>query len=159
MMTAGEILHAKTLLPRHLGQLESLLGRPVAAEDLLSLDETEAIRARALATTRSPQWGCQIGFAEKNADRFQSLVRRLSEQHAVGVFLWTPLANSCGVLRPVPLSDIRWEFDYALFPEGILVILGADLEDQLLLDFSEDPQGERVVEIEGAGRHWGEVKY
>jgi hypothetical protein len=143
---------------RHLTQLSRLTGRIVAKEDLLSLDETEALRARSKAVAYTPSWRRTMKFAEKSTARFQRLVARWHEQNSSGAYVWTPLSNDCGVMRPLDLASIHWGFDFELIPDGILVVLAADLNDKIILDFSESQEGDRELELEVSGKDWGNAE-
>lgn len=61
--------------------------------------------------------------------------------------------------RPIPLSDFRLDFDFTVLPDGTLVLLTTDLQDQMLLDFSEGEDGVLLLEVEVSGAHWGQTKY
>src|SRR5262245_4894827 len=158
MSEVGKALAFRNNIRRHLTQLSRLTGRIVAKEDLLSLDETEALRARSNAVAYTPTWRRTMKFADKTTARFQRLVAALHERSSSGAYLWTPLSNDCGVMRPVELASILCGFDFDLIPEGILVVLAADLQDKFILDFSEDENAGRELELEVSGVHWGNVE-
>ena len=145
-------------LPRHLSELSRLVGREVTREDLMSLEETEAIREQAKRVKLVPFWTFEIPFADKSSPRFRWLMKGLAALNPTPVYVWTPLSNVCGLLRPVALSDVNFGFDFNLSAEGILVILTADLSDKLLLDYSEESD-EQKLEIELSGEHWGTARY
>src|SRR5215470_8502405 len=107
MSELGKTIAYRNNLRRHLTQLSHLTGRVVAKEDLLTLDETEALRSRSKAIAYAPSWRLTMKFAEKSTPRFRRLVTELHERNASGVYLWTPLANDCGVMRPVELGSIQ----------------------------------------------------
>jgi hypothetical protein len=79
----------------------------------------------------------------------------LEKMNPVGVYIWTPASNVCGVLAPVSLQTIQWGFGFDLIKEGILVLLTADLADKMLLDFSQNSSGDHDLEIEVSGSKWG----
>jgi hypothetical protein len=143
----------------HLSQLSRLIRATVQATDLLSLEETETIRQNSKELQYFPSWRQKLEFAEKTSARFQMLVKELGRLNSAGVYLWTPLSNVCGVLRPMPLAAVDWGFDFDLIPEGILVILTADVSDKMLLDFSDTRDGRRELEVEVAGQHWGRARF
>jgi hypothetical protein len=55
------------------------------------------------------------------------------------------------------LSDVQFDFGFAVNRDGIVVLLTADLQDRMLLDFSEGPDGEQLLEVEVAGANWGQA--
>ena len=152
-------LTQKLNLPQHLRELSQLVGRKVEPEELLSLVETEAVRAQGMTVQRLPSWRCELRFSDKRSPRFGRLLQAFCERNPSLVYLWTPLSNDCGLLRPVPLSEVRFDFDFAVNRDGILELLTADLQDRMLLDFSEGPDGEQLLEVAVAGAHWGQVVY
>src|SRR5262249_3594428 len=128
-------------------------------QDLLSLDETEAIRQKAKSRSERPSGRTEIPFSEKGGARFQAVVGRLHDANNSSVYVWQPLANVCGLLRPVSLDEVEFAFEYDLNPEGIVVVLTTDLVDKLLLDYSVDASNRQMLEIELSGRNWGAVRY
>ena len=152
-------LTQKVNLPQHLRELSHLVGRKVEPEELLSLAETEAVRAQGMTVQRLPSWRCELRFSDKRSARFGRLLQAIRERNPSPVYLWTPLSNDCGLLRPVSLSDVRFDFDFAVNRDGIVVLLTADLQDRMLLDFSEGPDGEQLLEVEVAGANWGQATY
>lgn len=152
-------LTQKLNLPPHLRELSQLVGRKVEPEELLSLVETEAVRAQAMTVQRQPSWRCELRFSDKRSPRFGRLLQAIRERNPSPVYLWTPLSNDCGLLRPVSLSDVRFDFDFAVNRDGIVVLLTADLQDRMLLDFSEGPDGEQLLEVAVAGANWGQATY
>jgi hypothetical protein len=151
-------LTQKVNLPQHLRELSQLVGRKEEPEELLSLAETEAVRAQAMTVQRLPSWRCELRFSDKRSARFGRLLQAIRERNPSPVYLWTPLSNDCGLLRPVPLSDVQFDFDFAVNKDGILELLTADFQDRMLLDFS-GPDSERLLAVEVAGANWGQVVY
>jgi hypothetical protein len=149
----------KRELPRYLRDLAVLLGRRVEAAELLSVEETQKIRVQANQVARQPLLRFEVPFGAKEEERFDSFLKRLADANPSDAYLWTPAANICGVLRPVPLSAVNFSFPFDLNPEGIVVILTSDLNDQLLLDYSLGEEGEPMLEVETSGKHWGSVAY
>jgi hypothetical protein len=148
----------KRELPRHLTVLGKLLNRQVNAQNLLSLDETDAIRERSKSVVRRPSSRFTIRFSDKTGPRFQALIRTLQDRNPSPVLVWTLSADVCGFPRPVQLSEIDFGFEFDLEPNGVLVFITEDLCDKLLLDYFEE-DGERLLEVELSGAHWGDVHY
>jgi hypothetical protein len=74
------------------------------------------------------------------------------------VYLWCPLTNVCGLLPPVPIREVNFQFPFEINREGMIVLLGQDLSNKLLLDFSED-EGRRTMEVELSGPQWGAIEF
>ncbi|MFT3912597.1 MAG: hypothetical protein QM704_00510 [Anaeromyxobacteraceae bacterium] len=148
--TTSKKLRRSRHLARHLTELGRLLHKEVRTEDLLSLDETEALLARSKAVTRrAPDWKSSFPFAEKE----QRLSRPIRPIHAEMVYVWTALANDCGVHRLVRLSELDFRFSFDFSPEGILTVISEDLENQMLLDWHKD-NGVELLDLEVTGPRW-----
>lgn len=147
----------KVNIDRHLAQLSRLLGRVVRAESLLSLSETELLRTEASAVKRVPRSRHTFDFVEKRGPWFGCLLRQLAQANPTDVYVWTPFSNVCGLHPAVPLSSVRLGFDFDLIPEGALVLLPTNLEDRMLLDYSEDAGGKERIVMELEGPAWGTI--
>jgi hypothetical protein len=156
-MSASKRIAFARHLGRHLSELTRVLGRNVRREDLLSLEESEAILARSKATLRAPDWKITVPFEDKNLPWFRDFTRALGSAHAGRVYLWTPLASDCGLPKSVFLSEIDFGFPFDLNPEGILEVLTDDLKDRLILDYSLGEGDRAELEIEVSGPRWGGV--
>ena len=156
-------LYDRLAFPKHIGQhlaqLSQLAGREVRSEDLLSLEETNAIRKKSKETQRAPAWRRDLAFSDKSSDRFRKLVDALEQLNPSPVFIWTHLSNVCGLLRPVPLRSVNFDFAFNVDPEGILVVVTSDLCDKMLLDYSLGPDDAQLLELEISGRSWGTSQY
>jgi len=159
MTELSEKLAFRHEFARHLGELSLLLGRAVRGDELMSVDETKTVRAQANEVVRQPTLRFELPFADKAEQRFAEFVQRLTRANPSDVYPWTPASNVCGVLRPIPMKVINMAFPFDLNPEGIIVILTADLRDQLLLDYSYGNNDEQHLEVEVSGEHWGQINY
>ena len=146
-------------MSRHLTELRSLVGRPVQTDEILSLEETEVVRVQSTGVIRAQAWREEIRFAEKAESRFLDLVRAIGVLNPSLVYIWTPLSNICGLLRPVMMNKINFAFDFGINADGVLSIITEDFQNELLFDFFEDESGEEMLDIRVSGKHWGAVKY
>ena len=158
MMTLAERLARAKEMPRHLSELSCLTGHKVERFDLLSPERTSSIRDQVRLTPPSPSVAWETGFREKETPRFRKFLERLHSSNASDVYLWTPATNICGLLPPLPRRAVNFDFPFNLNPEGILTVLTSDLQDRLILDYSEAKEGARL-EIEAAGPHWSTVEF
>lgn len=159
MGNLSDKLIAKRELTRHLRELGLLVGRAIGEPELLSLAETRNMRSQANLVVRQPVNVFDIAFEEKRELNFRKFLERLAEANPCDVYVWTPAANLCGLLRPLPLSAFRVEFPFDLNPESIVAILTSDLRDQLLLDFSRNSDGRQRLDVEASGERWGVVAF
>lgn len=134
-----------------------MLGRTVLAGDLTSLEETDRLRELASRVERSPSWKLKVGFEERTGQRFCKMLEHFGVCQSE-VHLWTKLSNHCGLMPPVSLSEIRFDFEFGAVPDGVIVVLGVDYQHSLLLEFSADG-GERYLEMEIEGSRWGRLEY
>lgn len=156
---SSEKLRQKPNLKRYLDELSMLIGRRVRAEELGSLKQAALIREAGKKFAAQPSNACEIHFTERCSARFKGFVQRLHDSNPSSVYVWTPRTISCGALLIPSLAAIKFDFDFAINEEGILVFLSSDMEDRVLLDFSDSPTGERIMKIETQGAHWTEVRY
>jgi len=142
----------------HLRELSVLVGRPVGKDELLTIPETRAIRARSKHVVRPAPTVFEIPFEERGGNRFASFMARLAAANPSNVYLWTGTTIDCGLLQGFPLMEFRVTFPFELSPNGIYSIVTTDLLDRLVLDY-ENRDGQQWIEVEVSGEHWGEVVY
>lgn len=157
--SSSEKLRQKLNLKRYLDELAALIGRPVHADELGSLEQTASMREAAQKFRAQAAQVCEIPFSERRSARFKGFVHRLQDANPSSVYVWTPRTISCGTFLVASLAVVRFDFDFAVNDEGILTFLTGDLEDSLLLDFSTSPMGEQVMKVETQGANWARVVY
>ena len=136
-----------------------MIGRPVQSDELLSLEQTAALRAARQKFGAQTTASSETPFSDRGSERFKVFVRRLHDANPSPVYVWTPRTIDCGtLLLPSPMA-IRWDFDFAINEEGIHAFVTGDLADRLLLDFSELPTGEQLMKVEIQGANWEGVAY
>jgi len=144
-------------MKQYLNELKVLVGRDVERSELMPPDVTQAIVEKARTKPRRPARTQNIPFTEKSSAQFRRFIDALNSVSRDGVYIWTPRAVTCGLLPPVPLVNIRFDFDFALIPEEILTFTSVDLEDSLILDLENN--GEPRIELEVTGPKWAEIVY
>jgi hypothetical protein len=159
MIDLSEKLAFQRELHRYLQELSLLVGRSVHKNELLTLEETKAIRLQANQVIRKPIEKFEIPFEAKQKHRFVKLMELLAEKNPSDVYLWTPASNLCGVMQPVSLKIVNLSFPFNLNPEGIVVFLTSDFFDQILFDYSLGLDEEQILEVELSGSHWGSISY
>ncbi|NEV64841.1 hypothetical protein [Thiorhodococcus minor] len=152
-------LRKKLNLKRYLDELTALIGRPVHADELGSLEQAASIREASQKFHAQATQACEIPFSERCSERFKGFVQRLHGANHSSVYVWTPRTIDCGILLVPSLAAVKFTFDFAVNEEGIFVFLTSDLEDRLLLDFSVSPKGEQVMKVETQGANWVSVTY
>lgn len=136
-----------------------MIGHPVHADELGSLEQAASLREAAQKFGMQPSQACEILFSERFSERFREFVQRLLNANPSSVYIWTPRTISCGTLLVPSLAVIKFDFDFVVNQEGILAFSTSDLEDSLLLDFSISPTGEQIMKVETQGANWGTVAY
>lgn len=158
-LSLSEKLRQKLNLKRYLDELTALIGRPVHADELGSLEQAASMREAAQKFRAQAAQVCEIPFSERCSARFKGFVHRLQEANPSSVYIWTPRTINCGTLIVASLPVVRFDFDFEINDEGILTFLTGDLEDSLLLDFSVSPIGEQVMRVETQGANWARVLF
>lgn len=154
MVDSSKGLARSRELPRYLALLSSLLGRSVTERELLTSEETYALRERSLAVERGAPHVFEVPIGERRGRQFSRLIARLVGARSCAVYFWASGTEACGLLPPFQLSSVEFNFAYDLDPNGVFVFVSCDFQDRLLLDFSGDGSG-GVLEIEVSGPHWG----
>src|SRR5690242_4402722 len=83
----------------YLSELKTLTNRDVTEDLLLPLESVEAIREKAKTLAQKPARKFVIPFAEKDKARFRAFVQKLKELNPSPIYIWTTLANSCGLFQ------------------------------------------------------------
>lgn len=159
MPSPSEKLRQKLNLKRYLEELTALIGRPVPADELGSLEQVVMLREAAQEMGTQPTQACEILFSERCSERFKKFLQRLKNANSLPVYVWTEHTIDCGALLVPSIDVIKFDFDFTINDEGILAFTTSDLGDSMLLDFSSKPAGEQVMKIETQGANWGRVIY
>jgi hypothetical protein len=101
----------------------------------------------------------EIKFSERRSERFRKFLQRLTDANPSSIYVWTEHTIDCGALLVASLSEIKFDFDFAINDAGILAFTASDLADSLLLDFSSTPAGEQVMTVETKGPNWANAVY
>lgn len=145
-------------LPAYLTEIEVLIGRSVSPEALLSAQETALLRDKLKQIPKDQIVRTCIPFEARKSSAFAAMIDSLSIINGSPVVLWLPKSNDCGPLPLPSLSDINFAFPFNLIPEGILVVATSDGLNRMLLDFSDEDDGHRSLEVELHGPHWAQAK-
>lgn len=152
-------LRRNLYLTRYLAELSTLTGRIVQADELCSPAQAAAMRIEKQKFLSHPATSCEIGFSDKNSERFGIFLQRLRDANPSPVYIWTEHTIDCGALLVPSLDAIRFDFDFKINKNGVLTFETSDLEDKLLLDFFTTPEGKQVVEVETKGINWTQIAY
>ncbi len=152
-------LQRNLYLKSQLEELGKLTGRVVLAGELGSIEQFATIRQSAQRSIGQPVTACEIPFLDKDSERFKGFIGRLKAVNSSPVYVITPRAESCGALQVSSLSEIRFDFDFSINEDGILVFATTDDEDRLLLDFSTTSSGEQIMKVETQGANWATIAY
>lgn len=159
MPSSSGKLRQKLNLKRYLAELSALTGGSVQDDELVSLEQTAALREAQQKFGALPMSFSEISFSERGSERFREFVRRLHDANPSPVYVWTQRTIDCGALLIPSLMAIRWDFDFAVNEEGMLAFVTSDMADSLLLDFSELHDGEQRMKVETQGANWEGVAY
>lgn len=156
---SSERIRQKLNLKRYLNELTSIIRRPVHADELGSLEQATSIREAGQKFGVLASESCVVPFSARCSERFKGFVQRLHDANPTSVYVWTPRTIVCGALLVSSLDVVKFDFDFAVNEEGILVFHSSDLKDRLLLDFADSATGEKIMKIETQGANWGKVAY
>lgn len=144
-------------MKQHLQELSSLVRSEVARERLLSLEETRSLLENLDSRVYAPKTAFIVSYGTRLSAAWSAMVRRLEERNPSNVYVQTSLSRDCGLLRPVPLLDVRWDADLFAIEGEILDVGTCDSRDSLLVDMTIDERGMAVLEVELRGPNWGTV--
>ncbi|MBU3056136.1 hypothetical protein [Pseudomonas indica] len=157
--SSTEKIRQKLNLKIYLNELTALIGRPVYANELNSLEQTTALRETSQKFVAQEPQACEILFSERSSDRFKGFIQRLHSANPSSVYVWTPRTIVCGALLAPSIAAINFDFDFTINEEGILAFSTSDLEDRLLFDFSVSSTGDQIMRLETLGQNWARVVY
>ena len=153
-----ERIRQKLNVKKYLVELSALVGHAVQADELTSLDQATAIREAAQKFKTQSATSIEIAFSDRRSKRFIEFLQKLHYANPCPVYIWTPRTMDCGALLVPSIGAVRFEFDFTLNEEGIVVFLTSDLTDRLLLDFSVTATGVEVMKVETQGMNWERVE-
>lgn len=158
-LSPSERLRQKLHLKKYLEELSALTGRHVQVTELGSLEQAAAMRLNAQKFVDQVPTACEIMFADRSSERFKEFLRRLKDANPSLIYVWTPRTINCGALLVSSLELIKFDFDFAINDEGVIAFITSDLNDSLLLDFSNTPTDELLMKVETKGSRWSKVAY
>jgi hypothetical protein len=155
----SDVFRQRLNLKMYLHELGVLTGRSVRADELGTIEQAAALRVAAKRLLEQPSIRFGIKFSDRLSDRFKRFLQSLMETNRSPIYVWTPRTIDCGALLVPALDAIRFDFDFTINKEGILVFATSDFNDRLLLDFSCTHSGDQVMEVEIQGSNWARAVY
>lgn len=146
-------------LKMHLGELGALTGRSVEANELSSAEQASLVRNSEKKFSEYDVMSVDILFSDIESFQFKSFIKQLYDKNNSPVQVWLPRTIDCGILEIDSILDVRFNFNFNLNEEGILVLMMQDMEDKLLLDWFKLPDGEERLKVETQGVNWSKVLY
>lgn len=146
-------------LKMHLGELGALTGRSVEANELSSAEQASLVRNSEKKFSEYDVMSVDILFSDIESFQFKNFIKQLYDKNNSPVQVWLPRTIDCGILEIDSILDVRFNFNFNLNEEGILVLMTQDMEDKLLLDWFKIPDGEERLKIETQGVNWSKVLY
>jgi hypothetical protein len=70
------------------------------------------------------------------------------------VLIWTELATTCGPMRIGSITDVNFDFGFDANAIGRVMLTTLDGSDRLILDWDEDDDGRRILNIDFIGKQW-----
>ncbi|UXI67953.1 hypothetical protein [Tahibacter amnicola] len=157
MLSRTEMIAQKTQMRAHLETLSKIVGRPVAQSDLLDLESTKALIAKADRRKSASQ--IDVAASELNTTRFRDYLRTLSMAVSGDVLLWTQTSHVCGPLIVESADTFSSDLESWIYVAELLVVTTMDAQNAVLLDFAVGPDRTVSVTIETRGSQWGSIHY
>jgi hypothetical protein len=141
-------------LPAYLKELSVLAGREVNREEMISLEFTAQLQGKVAAIPSVPSVKFKLQFDVLKLPAFATFIEHLRDLNPLPVYLWTSHTMDCGVFKLTSISEINFGFPFELMPAGIFTITPEDVQDRMVLDFSVQDDGRKILELELYGNHW-----
>lgn len=148
-----------TNMPAYLRGLSELVAREVFREELLSLEDTDALRGRFRKGTPDSQVSLELPFEDRRSDRFASYVSRMAETKDTKIYIWTGRSASCGAFMFDSIRGVEFDFSFDVDDGRALWFITEDLEDTIYLDFDLSDDGDRLLRVLVSGSSWVHCEY
>ncbi|MFC5456752.1 hypothetical protein [Prosthecobacter fluviatilis] len=143
-----------TALPLYLKELSTLVGRIVHESELSPFTQMEIVREKLRSVSKGSCRSVTLPFEARTGVEFAQIIDQLRRLNSSSIYLWPSRANECGLLEVADLNQIKFSFPFDLNPDGILVVATSDGNDSMLLEWSDDERGVRMLEVEFRGPNW-----
>ena len=131
--------------PSYIADLQMLVGRPVAADDLMSTDETLALREGKFKQCPKTERHFPAGFVGSND--FFNLLGILQKLNPSPISVWITHTRGIGALVVPTLRDINYTYAFQITGE-LAAFVTTDGNDRLLVDNDLDDRSE-TIELQG----------
>ena len=160
MLSNKEILvnknQGKVYLPKYLTELNALFKCAVSINNLLSLQDSENLKDNSIIAMK----GCVpikkiVPFDDKKT--LEVYIKKLVHSYNKEIYVFTDYSKYCGVASVSKLECFNTSFKYEDEHAGIVSMLTKELGNNLVLDFFEDEDGIRMLELEVTGQLWSSL--
>ncbi len=145
------------LMPTYLKELSQLSIDKFDEKYLATPEVTEKIRKEVKRSELKKK--IEIFFEEKEAERFRCFVNNLHEHNKSPIYIWTERSNTCGIYEISSVIRFNFGFPFTVNHEGVIVLMAKNLTDEMILDFYDDFDKKKKLEIELFGPNWSNVNY
>jgi hypothetical protein len=143
----------------YLSELTLLANKNVNESDILDIIEVDDVRQKSFGLNDFEISKFRILFDDRVTEKFKNFIDTLYQANDNEVYIWTKRTEICGLYKVESIKNINLNFPFKVNHEGILVFLSTDFKDKLLLDFSLDSNGEKMLEVETQGQNWSAINY
>ncbi len=140
-------------------ELAHLTKKQPSESQLLPLNAKDGIRKEASQLQGKPCLKFRIDFEGKKSPRFSHFVERLYQSNPSPIYIWTELTDACGLFEIDSILEFDFGFSYDVNREGLILLLAKNMIDKMTLDFYENSQGQKILEVEITGDNWSTVIY
>ncbi|MBQ7640466.1 MAG: hypothetical protein IJS91_05715 [Bacteroidales bacterium] len=130
----------------YLNELRLLFSCGFAEDDILSLNESEAILKKKAQKRRCLVFECVLPFSKR--EEAKQILRTFDFPVNLPYYLWVEYADTCGLAMISSLEPFNWDFDWDIDSNGIFSFTDIYIKREIVFDFYEDEDnGQQVLRI------------
>ncbi len=146
-------IYYKANLPNYLKTLGVLFQREVVASELLSLKESELLGSRYKKKVLIAKDIYETTIPDVRYFDFNQLFAALQAAASTPACLWADLSDACGYMKVDSLLNIKSMYAFLVF-SNICAFETRDLNQRLLIDYTEHSDGSNSLMFEVEGEEW-----
>lgn len=139
---------------KHLDELSLFVLFEAVEADLLDVELARHLKKQMAEMVDLPHRRLRLRFEDVTNPAFHALVERLYALNMSPVLIWTEFATTCGPMRIGSITDVNFDFGFDANAIGRVMLTTLDGSDRLILDWDEDDDGRRILNIDFIGKQW-----
>ncbi len=129
-------------LESYLKIINKLTFKKINSTSLLSIVETDRICPKAVSM--NCDYKNTMCFHEKNKE-WTNIKEYIGSK---AIYIWITDSEWCGLCPLDSIDDFNIDFNYCDEPMGIIILISDDGKKDVVLDFYEECDGEKLIDIE-----------